>query len=380
MFKKSILLEKFSLFTGVFFLQFIVFFPLDFSNNFQLTITDFIFGDFTQFVSEYVFGKKNIRIDYSSDSISMLILVIILLVNSAVFSFIIRKRRVQNFLSIIEYVCTIYIAVIFIKYGADKIFQAQFPKPEPNILFSRFGNLDQDILFWSIIGTSKIYNITIGSIEFFTGILLLFKRSQFLGLLLAIISFSQIFIINIGFDISVKFFSLILLLMSIFLVRESGWKLILKIICLPKKTYGDQLKFLPYQAFLKILIFGILLIKIGISYFNKEEQKNPLNLSGAYFITSKASPYQYLFFNKDQYLIFMEKSSEKMTAFHYDISVDHQIILEDYQHRVSKHRLVRNRANNTITFSFRNQIIHAKAIDFKQMNVLQERFHLLTDY
>ncbi|MBW8523292.1 hypothetical protein K0U91_10970 [Chryseobacterium chendengshani] len=280
----------------------------------------------------------------------------------------------------IEYVCINYISVILIKYGVDKIFQTQFPTPESNILFTRFGNLDQDILFWSIIGTSKIYNLIIGSIEFFTGILLLFKRSLFLVLLLSIISFSQIFIINIGFDISVKFFSLILLLMSIFLVRETGWKLILIIIRVPGKTYFDQATFLPYKAFLKILIVGILFIKLGISYFNKEDEKNPLNLVGAYHVSSPESPYQYLFFHKDQYLIFMDKSSEKMSAFHYDISVDNQIILKDDNHNMSKHKLLKNQKDSTITFYFKNQKINAKAVDFKKMNVSQDRFHILTDY
>lgn len=370
---------KCNIFLGAFFLQFILFFPLNFLNNFQLKITHFIFGDFTQFLLEYFFNKKNIRIDYSSDSCSMLVFIIILLFTSIVFSFIIKKKWANNFLFIIEYLCVLYISVILIKYGTDKIFKNQFPEPESNILLTRFGNLDKDILFWSTIGTSKGYNLIIGSIEFFTGILLLFKRSQFLGLLLAIISFIQILIINIGFDISVKFFSSILLLMSIFLARENGWKLILKIISLPKKTFFDQATFLPYKAFCKILILGILFIKIGMPYFNNEDKKNSLNLAGAYHVTSSKSPYQYLFFHKDQYLIFMEKSSEKMTVFHYDISFDNQIILEDDQHHISKHLFVKNKKDNTIIFSFNNQMINAKAINYSKMNALQNQFHILVD-
>lgn len=194
-------------------------------------------GDFTQFILEYFFSKKKCRIDYSSDSYSMLGLIIILLLTSIIFSFLINKKWFKHFLLIIEYICVIYISVILIKYGIDKILKAQFPEPEPNILFTRFGNLDKDILFWSTIGTSKIYNIITGSIELFSGALLLFKRTRFLGLLLAIISFTQILIINISFDISVKFFSLILLLMSLFLVRKSGWKFIIKIISCLKRLF-----------------------------------------------------------------------------------------------------------------------------------------------
>ncbi|MCD1118246.1 hypothetical protein [Chryseobacterium turcicum] len=370
--------RKVTVFFGVFFLQFILFFPLSFLNDFQLKITDFIFGDFTGFILEFFFNKKNSRIDYSSDSYSMLVLIIILLLTSTIFSFIIKKKWMKIFLSITGYVCVIYISVILIKYGIDKIFKAQFPEPEPNILFTRFGNLDKDILFWSTIGTSKIYNIIIGSIELFSGALLLFKRSRFLGLLLAIISFAQILIINISFDISVKLFSLILLLMSIFLVRKNEWEFLLKLISLPKKSFFDQTLFLPYKTFLKILVIGIVLVKIGMPYFSKEENDKLLPLNGAYKIISPESPYQYLFFHKDQYLILMEKYSEKMISFHYDISFDHQIILQNEENRISKHLFLKNK-DGSIIFSFNNQMIHAKAIQYKKMNALQDRFHFLVD-
>ncbi|WP_262989013.1 hypothetical protein [Chryseobacterium gilvum] len=319
------------------------------------------------------------RIDYSSDSSSMLILILILLFTSGVFSFAIRKKWAAYFLVIAEYVGVLYISVILIKYGSDKIFHTQFPKPESNILLTRFGNLDKDIVFWSTIGTSKIYNSVIGFIEFFTGILLLFRRFRVFGLLLAIISFTQILIINIGFDISVKLFSSILLIMSIFLVRKEGWKLILKMIHLPKETFFDQSSFLPYTTFFKILVVGIVLVKIAMPYLKKEDQKNALNISGTYLVTSSGSPYQYLFFHKDQYLIFMEKHSEKMTVFHYDMYVDHYIILEDNQHHISKHILLENHQDSTIVFSFKNQIIHAKAVNSEKMNVLQDRLHMLID-
>lgn len=380
---KSIILRKITVFLGCFFLQFILFFPLNFLGDFQFKITHFILEDFTEFVLKYLFNKKNIRIDYSSDSYSMFVLIFILLFTSLIFSFLIKRKWTKRFLLITEYICVIYISIILIKYGIDKIFKTQFPEPEANILFTKFGNLDKDILFWSTIGTSKIYNTIIGCIEFLSGILLLFRRSQFLGLLFAIICFTQILIINIGFDISVKLFSLILLLMSIFLVRKNGWELFLKIIKLPKETLLNPTSFLPYKTFLKIGILGIAFVKIGMPYwdenFHTDDKINSMQLKGVYQITSSESPYQYVFFHKDQYLIIMEKSSEKMAAFHYDISVDNQMTLEDNQHNISKHLLVTNKEDSSIIFSFNNQLINAKSVNHKKMNVLQEKFHLLID-
>lgn len=308
----------------------------------------------------------------------MLILIIVLLFISIIFSCLLNKKWTRRFLLITEYVCIFYLSVVLIKYGFDKIFKVQFSEPEPNILFTRFGNLDKDILFWSTIGTSKIYNVVMGSIELSSGIFLLFRRFRLLGLLLAIISFTQILIINISFDISVKFFSLILLLMSVFLVRKNGWKLIIRIIQLPKRTFLDQNSILPYKTFLKILIAGTIFIKIGIPYFNTQEEKNLMQFHEAYEVTSAENPFQYLFFHKDQYLILMERSSEKMTVFHYDVSFGNQIILEDYNHHISKHLLIKNK-DSSIIFSFNNQTINAKPVQYEKMNALQDRFHVLVD-
>lgn len=373
------MVRKINIFIGAFFLQFILFFPLNFLYDFQLKFTQFVFGNSTQFILEAIFNKKHVRIDYSSDSYSMLVLILILFFTSIIFSCLMKEKWTRYFLLVTEYVCTMYIAVILIKYGIDKIFKTQFPEPESNLLLTRLGNLDKDILFWSTIGTSKIYNTIIGSIEFFSGILLLFRSFRLSGLLLAIICFAQVFIINISFDISVKFFSLILLGMSLFLVRKNGWKLILTIISFKDKTFFDRPLFLPYKTFFKILILGIIFIKIGMPYFNTEDKKDSLSLAGAYRVSSLDCPYQYIFFHKDHYLIFMEKSSEKMISFHYDISFDQQIIIEDDQHNVSKHSLIKNENDDSIIFSFNNKVIKAKSVDHKGMNALQDRFHILVD-
>ncbi len=108
-----------------------------------------------------------------------------------------------------------YLAFVLLKYGFDKVFKLQFYLPEPNILYSEFGMLTKDILYWSTIGTSRFYNISIGVIELVTAGLILFSRTRTLGLLGASLIFAHIVIINFGFDISVKTYSMLLLLMAL---------------------------------------------------------------------------------------------------------------------------------------------------------------------
>mgnify|MGYP006182332955 FL=1 len=108
---------------------------------------------------------------------------------------------------------TVLAAILFFflfKYGWDKIIKMQFYRPEPNTLFTPFGKLSKDIAYWSLVGSSYSYTVTLGVIEVVIALLLLFKRTQFLASLLAITIFGQIVLINFSFDIptitSVYFF------------------------------------------------------------------------------------------------------------------------------------------------------------------------------
>ena len=53
-------------------------------------------------------------------------------------------------------------------------------------------------------------------------------------------------------------------------------------------------------------------------------------------------------------------------------------MLEDYKSHISKHLLIKNE-DNSIAFTFKNQTIHAKPIQYQKMNALQDTFHFLVD-
>jgi hypothetical protein len=104
---------------------------------------------------------------------------------------------------------TVLAAILFFflfKYGWDKITKGQFYMPEPNTLFTPFGKLSKDIAYWSLVGSSYPYTVSLGIIEVVAALLLLFKRTQFLASLLAVVIFGQVVLINFSFDISVKLF------------------------------------------------------------------------------------------------------------------------------------------------------------------------------
>jgi len=124
-----------------------------------------------------------------------------------------NKERYNYFITFVTY----YLSLQLIIYGFNKLFLMQFPIPSANLLYTNLGELSKDILFWISISTSPLYNYFTGGLEILTGLLLLHFRTRVIGSLLAIVIFSTIVLINFSFDISVKFYSLFLLITSLFI-------------------------------------------------------------------------------------------------------------------------------------------------------------------
>jgi uncharacterized membrane protein YphA (DoxX/SURF4 family) len=103
-------------------------------------------------------------------------------------------------------------------YGLDKAFPIQMPYPGLSRLIEPFGNFSQMGVLWASIGASPSYERFGGFAELAAGVLLLFPRTTLLGALVAAADMTQVFMLNMTYDVPVKIFSFHLLLLSLFLV------------------------------------------------------------------------------------------------------------------------------------------------------------------
>lgn len=130
---------------------------------------------------------------------------------------IVRAERLETcYLTTITYI----LAFFLIKYGFDKVFKLQFYAPEPNILYTPFGALDPDILYWSTMGKSYTYCFFLGILEILPGILLLSRKTRKLGALIATGILLHVVFINFAYGIEVKMLSSFLLLLSLLLLAH----------------------------------------------------------------------------------------------------------------------------------------------------------------
>ncbi len=112
----------------------------------------------------------------------------------------------------------IYLGYMLLTYGGFKVIPAQFPPLWQWRYLETFGDASPMGLLWTFMSASRSYTIFAGTVEMLGGILLFVPRLVTLGALIAIGAMTNVFVLNMSYDVPVKLFSFHLLLLSIFMV------------------------------------------------------------------------------------------------------------------------------------------------------------------
>ena len=134
----------------------------------------------------------------------------------------ISEKQRYLFVTFVRY----YLALSLFKYGFDKILLNQFPNPEANLLYTSFGNLTPDIMYWSTMGVSREYSVFSGFMELIPAALLLFRRTSVAGGLIAFFVLLNVVVINFGFDVTVKLYSMFLLMLAMIVLFSEYRKIL----------------------------------------------------------------------------------------------------------------------------------------------------------
>jgi hypothetical protein len=284
-----------------------------------------------------------------------------------------------------------------LKYGADKVFKAQFYLPEPNILYSTFGKLDKDILFWSTMGISRSYNIFLGATEIFAAVLLLFKRTRLIGAIIAVAILCNIVAINFSYDISVKGYSLFLLLLATILALPFRHSLFRYIISqkpylvsplIEKDVQNEKPVF-----FIKAFVIAIIFFEAFYPYIKTGNYNNDLSvkpfLHGAYEVradslrSNNVLSMKRFFIHKDGYLIFQNQQDEMLD---YKMQVDSaikQMLLTNYKSDTIRVQYDFNATDSILTLRYllndKSYLIQGKQINWRGLPALKPQFHWVSD-
>lgn len=183
-----------------------------------------IFKPLVHWVAESVF---NISYDFSEkgygsgDTTYQYVLLFIIFISSflgtGIWS-ILDKRKSYNQLNyaLILLLRFVLIVTMFI-YGFIKIFHMQMVPPVYTQLLRNLGDMSPMGLAWTFMGYSKLYIIFAGASEVIAGILLISRRLQTIASIVVVAVMTNVFMMNMSFDIPVKIFSFHLLLMGVYL-------------------------------------------------------------------------------------------------------------------------------------------------------------------
>lgn len=396
--------------TSFFILLCILFIPFPFYLfPLQQDITEFVFGRLIGLVSSSVFGIHLKSTLVHSDSVSMYVLALLLFVLSVIIGALFQylhtwKQYRERIFYFIRMAGCYYLILMLMKYGLDKVFKTQFYLPEPNTLYTPLGLVDKDLLYWSSMGTSRFYNICTGSVEVMAALLVLFKRTRMMGLLLAAAAMAQVVMINFGFDISVKLYSLFLLLLSLYLLYPYYRRMYLFFFSSKMEETASQRNppsFIrhPFLAvFVRCMVTGLILFEAFYPYlknknFNDDSAPRPY-LHGAYEINQVIAgndtlatgdfPFKRFFIHRNRYIIF-QAPDDKMVDYNFDYpkTEEHIYVLYDYQLKRILMDIRYQKADSTITVIYEKGtekiVASGKRLDWKKLPAIQKSFHWTVD-
>src|SRR5262249_25521976 len=157
--------------------------------------------------------------DKTWDWVLALLVLIVSVAGTAVWSVLDRKRG--NYVALHKW---FYVLIRFavgtqmLSYGMVKFIPMQMPFPSLTRLVEPYGNFSPMGVLWYSIGASPGYERFVGAAEMFGGILLFFPRTAFFGALVCLVDATEVFMLNMTYDVPVKLFSFHLILMSLILL------------------------------------------------------------------------------------------------------------------------------------------------------------------
>jgi hypothetical protein len=215
-------------------------------------------------------NKPNGSGDTTWNWIQVFLILLVSVIGSLIWHFADRKRLNYNKLS---YWFTIYIryylAITMFGYGFAKVFPSQFGTISNYRLHQQLGDMSPMGLLWTFMAYSTKYQFFSGFMECIGGFLLIFRRTTLLGALITAGIMLNVFALNMCYDVPVKLYSFLLLLLAIYLASPD-FKRLYDAFLLQKSVDAPPVSYAPaflqkgrIQTYLTIGKIILMLVAIG---------------------------------------------------------------------------------------------------------------------
>ncbi len=199
-----------------------------------------------------------------------------------IWSLLDRKRKAYHQLN--YWLCLFtryYIALIAFIYGIEKLFALQMPFPNISQLATPLGDFLPMRLSWMFIGYSTPYQVFSGVMETIVGLLLLYRRTATLGILMGTAVFLNVMMLNLCYDIPVKIFSIHIVLLCLFLMVNELERILCFFILNKPAAACNIYEFHFTKKWMRIarivLKIVFIIIAVGIQLYNMIQYYNSSN-------------------------------------------------------------------------------------------------------
>lgn len=118
------------------------------------------------------------------------------------------------------------LAAQMFEYGMTKVIPVQFPEPSLITLVTPTANVPLQGILWTAIGSAPAYQMFTGWAELLAGVLLLLPHTTAAGAMISLADLSQVFALNMTYDIGVKQLSFHLFLITLLVLAADARRLV----------------------------------------------------------------------------------------------------------------------------------------------------------
>jgi hypothetical protein len=218
----------------------------------------------------------------------------------------VSDRKRPNYIHLNYWLCLFsryYIILVALSYGIIKLFGQQMVFPDLHELATPIGDLVPMRLSWFFIGYSGPYQFFSGAMEVLAALLLLYRRTISLGVLIAAGVFFNVMMLNLSYDIPVKIFSMQMEFTCLFLLVNESERLINFFILNKPAPEGKVYHFRYTKKWMRIsrVVLKCIIIAVGLifPFYQSYTQTRPSNSKTQPVKNGVYAVVQYRLNNKD---------------------------------------------------------------------------------
>jgi len=131
---------------------------------------------------------------------------------------LIKRSYTGRLKVLLQTILRYHLGLTLILYGLAKMFFTQFGSMTIDMAETKVGDFRGMSFLWTFMSYSKFFTFFSGFMEVVGGVLVLFRRTTFLGTFILFLAMATVVLLDIGYDVRVKMFAIHLFLMSILLM------------------------------------------------------------------------------------------------------------------------------------------------------------------